>query len=118
MLSLALAQSLHSDPRIQRCCSDAHSSVRCFDARGGGLEVGIALDCVGNERRQFRIVEGANPVRHHGSAAMRPGPTSRDLRTSRFRHDIRAKRRMLKRAARKYEARSAQKDSAIHIGGS
>ena len=118
MRSLALAQSLHRDPRIERCCSNAHSSARCFNARGGGLEVRISLDSVCNERRQLRIVEGTNPIRHHGSAAMRPGPVTRDLRASRFRHDIRAKRRMLKRAADECEARSAQKDSAIHVGGS
>ena len=74
MLPLALAQSLHRDPWIERCRSNAHSSARCFHMRGGSLEVGIALDCVCNERRQLRIVKVRIQLGTTVAAAMRARP--------------------------------------------
>jgi len=47
---------------------------------------------------------------------MRAGPSAGDLRPSRFRHDIRAKGRLLYRAAGKCEAHSGPKqNSAFHV---
>ena len=58
---------------------------------------------------KLRVAEIADPVRHHGAAAMRAGPASRDLRASRLRHDVRAKGRIFQSAARKHEAAGASK---------
>src|SRR5262245_61900232 len=47
---------------------------------------------------------------------MRSCPTTRDLRTNRFGHDVRAKGRLPEHTTRKRETRSdTQKDSAIHV---
>ncbi len=108
-LTLALAQALHRDPRVERRCSDAHSSARCFHSGGCGLEIGIPLHGVRNERVQLRVAEIADPVRHHGATAMRAGPASRDFRASRLRHDVRAKGRIFQSAARKHEAAGGNK---------
>ena len=46
-------------------------------------------------------------------AAVRAGPASRDFRTCRFRHDVRAKGRIFQSAARKHDAAG---DSKKHSG--
>ena len=62
--------------------------IERFDSRGGGLKVGIPLDGVFNKRGQLRVVEGEDPARHDGAAAMRAGPVPQNLRASPFRHDL------------------------------
>src|SRR5215470_1021531 len=116
MLPLPLTQCLNADSGIERCRSDTNGRARCFHSRRSGPEVGIAFDCVVNERGQLRVMEGANPVRNNYAATMRTGPSAGDLRASRLRHDVFAHWRLLNRATRKREARNgAQNDSAIHV---
>src|SRR4029077_2483216 len=76
---------------------------------GGGLQIGIPLHGVRNECTQLRVAEIADPVRHHGAAAMRSGPASRDLRASRLRHDVSADWRIFQSAARKHKAAGVNK---------
>src|SRR5438132_930000 len=78
--------------------------ARCFHASGGGLEIGIPLDGVRDKRVKLRVAEIADPVRHHSAAAMRTGPGFWDFRTSRLRHDVRAKGWIFQSAACKHEA--------------
>src|SRR5215831_1154655 len=106
MLPLPLSETFHRDARIKRCRSDAHSGTRGFHAGSCGLEVGIPLHSVRNKRGEFRVVKSENPVRHNGAGAMRPGPTSGDLRTSRFGHDVRAKGWLPEHTTGKCETRS------------
>src|SRR5690348_2281082 len=104
MLSLALAESLHRNARVKRCRS---------------VEIGIAFDCIVNERGQLRVVKGKDPIRHYCATAMRTGPPSRDLRARRFRHDVSTEWGMLEHAAGKHEARTGpHNDSAIHLSNS
>ena len=111
-LTLALAQTLHRNAWIKRCCGDAHCSARCFYTGGCGLKIWISLNGVRNQRSQFRVVKGTDPVRYHGAAAMRAGPASGNLRPSRLRHDVGAVRRLLERTAGKCEARNSPEKSA------
>jgi len=85
------------------------TAARCFHAGGGGLEIWIPLHGVRNERVKLWVAESADPVRHHGAAAMRPGPASRDLRASRLGHDVRAKGRIFQSAAGNHEAAGGNK---------
>jgi hypothetical protein len=109
MLPLPLTQSLNADSGIERCRSDTHGRARCFHPRRSGSEVGISFNCVVNKRGQFRIAERADPVRHDNAATMRTGPSARDLRASRLRHDVFAHWRVLNGATRKGEAAGGSK---------
>ncbi len=74
------------------------------------LRSGFRSTASRNERVKLRVAEIADPVRHHGAAAMRAGPASRDLRAGGLRHDVRARWRIFQNAARKQETAGGNKN--------
>ena len=79
--SLSVAEIFHGDARIERRRGDPHRGARSFHARGGGFQVGIPGHGVLDEAGEFRIAEGANPIRHHRAAAMAATPPAGNLRS-------------------------------------